>query len=152
MSGTADSSTLIQLVPRRSAEPNGVADYALALAGALRTLGIKSVFLSGTPAAQVTSVHDEWNTTSIPKRQAHSLADTLLSLLTKTQASAVLLHFSGYGYQKRGIPLWLVQGLRNWSRRASGISLVTIFHELYATGRPWQSSFWLSPMQISIAR
>jgi len=152
MSGTANSSTLIQLVPRRSAEPNGVADYALALAGALRTLGIKSVFLSGTPAAEVASLQDEWNTTSVPKRQAHSLADTLRSLLAKTKASAVLLHFSGYGYQERGVPLWLVQGLRNWSRRAGGTSLLTIFHELYATGRPWQSSFWLSPIQISIAR
>jgi hypothetical protein len=152
MSGTADSSTVIQLVPRRTAEPNGVADYALALAGALRTLGIKSVFLSGTPAAEVAPLQDEWNTILVPKRQAHSLANMLHSLLTKTKASAVLLHFSGYGYQKRGVPLWLVQGLRNWSRRAGGISLLTVFHELYATGRPWQSSFWLSPAQILIAR
>src|SRR5262249_12137209 len=27
-----------------------------------------------------------------------------------------------------------------------------IFHELYATGRPWQSSFWVSPLQKQIAR
>jgi hypothetical protein len=27
---------------------------------------------------------------------------------------AVVLHFSGYGYQKRGVPLWLVEGLRFW--------------------------------------
>jgi hypothetical protein len=32
-----------------------------------------------------------------------------------------------------------------------GQRLVTIFHELYATGRPWQSSFWLSPMQRRLA-
>ena len=152
MSGTSNSSTLIQLVPQRTAEPNGVADYALALAGTLRARGIESVFLSGTPAAEVASLQDEWDTTSIPKRQAHSLTDTLDSLLTKTKASAVLLHFSGYGYQERGVPWWLVQGLRNWSRRAGDTSLLTIFHELYATGRPWQSSFWLSPVQISIAR
>jgi hypothetical protein len=31
---------------------------------------------------------------------------------------AVVLHFSGYGYQKRGVPLWLVEGLRFWARRA----------------------------------
>jgi len=27
-----------------------------------------------------------------------------------------------------------------------------MFHELYATGRPWQSSYWLSPVQKLIAR
>jgi hypothetical protein len=64
----------------------------------------------------------------------------------------VVLHFSGYGYQKRGVPTWLVGGLRLWSRRAGRVPLLTIFHELYATGRPWQSSFWLSPIQKHIAR
>jgi hypothetical protein len=32
------------------------------------------------------------------------------------------------------------------------VPLVTIFHELYASGRPWQSAFWLSPLQKHIAR
>jgi hypothetical protein len=64
----------------------------------------------------------------------------------------VILQFSGYGYQKRGVPLWLAQGLRIWSRRAGRVPLVTIFHELYATGRPWQSAFWVSRLQKQIAR
>jgi hypothetical protein len=29
--------------------------------------------------------------------------------------------------------------------------LVTVFHELFATGQPWQSSFWLSPFQRRLA-
>jgi hypothetical protein len=53
---------------------------------------------------------------------------------------AVVLHFSGYGYQKRGVPLWLVEGLRFWARRARTCRLLPFFHELYASGRPWQSS------------
>jgi hypothetical protein len=32
------------------------------------------------------------------------------------------------------------------------VLLVAIFHELYASGRPWQSAFWLSPLQKHIAR
>jgi hypothetical protein len=39
-----------------------------------------------------------------------------------------------------------------WRRSAPRIPLFTIFHELYATGWPWQSSFWLSPVQKRIAR
>jgi hypothetical protein len=64
----------------------------------------------------------------------------------------VILHFSGYGYQKRGVPLWLARGLRIWRRRAGRVPLLTIFHELYASGRPWQSAFWISPLQKQIAR
>jgi hypothetical protein len=39
---------------------------------------------------------------------------------------AVVLHFSGHGYQERGVPLWLVEGLRFWARRARDVPLVTI--------------------------
>jgi hypothetical protein len=30
--------------------------------------------------------------------------------------------------------------------------LITVFHEVYASGPPWRSSFWLSPRQRSLAR
>ena len=141
------------MVPRRAAEPDGVGDSALALARTLRAYrGAKSAFLSGTPSVDAMPVEDEWKTVCLPKRQAQILADTVQLLSAETNARAVVLHFSGYGYQKRGVPLWLVQGLRIWSRRAGNVPLFTIFHELYATGRPWQSSFWVSPLQKQIAR
>jgi hypothetical protein len=146
-------STLIQVVPRRTAEPSGVADHALALARALRAYsGANSVFLSGTPSTDATPVDDDWKTVCVPKRQAQSLADTVQLLSTETNTRALVLHFSGYGYQKRGVPAWLVQGLQIWNRRAGRVPLLTIFHELYATGRPWQSAFWIAPLQKQIAR
>jgi hypothetical protein len=141
---------LIQVVPQRTVEPNGVADYALALACALREYnGTGSVFLS---SARLMPMQDEWNTISLPRRQAQVLSDAIRSLSAETKAQAVLLHFAGYGYQKRGIPLWLANGLRIWRRHESHVPLLTIFHELYATNRPWRSAFWLSPMQKQIAR
>lgn len=57
----------------------------------------------------------------------------------------VFLQLSGYGFQKRGAPLWLLRALK--SRRANISTLITFFHELYAFGPPWSSSFWLSPLQ-----
>jgi hypothetical protein len=39
-----------------------------------------------------------------------------------------------------------------WSRRAGRVPLLTIFHELYATGRPWQGAFWYPHFQKQIAR
>jgi hypothetical protein len=145
--------TLIQVVARRTAEPDGVADFALALARALRASGgPNSVFLSGTPSVNAMPVADDWRTVCVPKRNAQILADTLQLLSAESNTCAVVLHLSGYGYQKRGVPVWLAQGLRIWSRRAGRVPLLTIFHELYATGRPWQSAFWLSPLQKQIAR
>jgi hypothetical protein len=145
--------TLIQVVARRTAEPDGVADFALALARALRASGgPNSVFLSGTPSVNAMPVADDWRTVCVPKRNAQILADTLQLLSAESNACAVVLHLSGYGYQKRGVPVWLPQGLRIWSRRAGRVPLLTIFHELYATGRPWQSAFWVSPLQKQIAR
>jgi Glycosyl transferase 4-like domain len=153
LDGQQYRSTLIQVVPRRTAEPSGVADYALALARALRAnRDANSVFLSGTPPADATPVEDGWETVCVPKREAPSLADTLQLLSAESNARAVVLHFSGYGYEKRGVPVWLVQGLQIWRRRAGRVPLLTIFHELYATGRPWQRSFWVSPFQKNTAR
>ena len=144
--------TLIQVVPRRTAEPDGIANYALALAHSLRTYhDVNNIFLSATPSVHAIPVEDDWKTVCVPRRQAQTLADTVQSLSAETNAGAVVLHFSGYGYQKRGVPFWLVQGLRIWSR-VRRVPLLTIFHELYATGRPWHSSFWLCPLQKQIAR
>jgi hypothetical protein len=61
----------------------------------------------------------------------------------------VFLQMSGYGFQKRGVPLWLLRELR--ARRMDIATLGIFFHELYAFGPPWTSSFWLSPVQRHIA-
>ncbi len=144
---------LIQVVPRRAAEPNGVTDYAEALAHALRDCnGISSVFLSGTSSVLASPSQDEWPTISLAQRKPTILADTISSLSAEGKARAVLLHFSGYGYQKRGVPFWLSRGLQIWSQRAGRIPLITMFHELYATSPPWHSAFWLSPFQKRISR
>jgi hypothetical protein len=56
-----------------------------------------------------------------------------------------------YGYQARGIPF----SLRAFAQRLRGQlrgRWVTTFHELYASGPPWKSAFWLRPLQVRIAR
>lgn len=81
------------------------------------------------------------------EQSATVLANSVRRLVAETGGRAVvLLEYSGYGYAKRGTPLWLVRGLNRVCGR-EGVPLVTMFHELYATGPPWRSSFWLSPVQ-----
>ena len=85
----------------------------------------------------------------------HPLHAPLMELKQDTDTASlcgdfVLLHFSGYGFEKRGIPLWLVRRIRGLRSQFKAVGVV--FHELFATGPPWGSAFWLSGVQQRIAR
>jgi hypothetical protein len=121
---------------------DGVADYARTLAGALESgEGLRTAFLNGDPEDR----------TEGAARMAKRSASTLVGELEACGAPAVLLHYVNYGYSARGCPFWLIRGLERWKRRNAGARLVTMFHELYAFGPPWRSSFWLSPWQRRLA-
>jgi hypothetical protein len=84
---------------------------------------------------------------------ASSLATTIDQLVDETTGpTVVLLEYSGYGYAKRGAPLWLVRGLERVCGNSDGPPLVTMFHEISASGPIWTSAFWLSPLQKWLAR
>jgi hypothetical protein len=145
--------TIIQIVPRRAREPDGIGDYGTLLARALlERAGIKSVFLSGTPARTELPRADDWHTVAVRERTAPDLVAQLSELCRNAAPLAVVIHVSGYGYEKRGVPYWLLQGLRAWRRTHGNCSLLGVFHELFATGRIWNSSFWLSQSQKRVTR
>jgi hypothetical protein len=79
------------------------------------------------------------------------LASLATNGLLLREHDRVILHFVNYGYQKRGVPFWLMPVLRGLRSQCPG-DWVTIFHELYASGPPWKSAFWLRPFQIQIAK
>ena len=141
---------VICLLPRLPPVIDGVGDYALNLARQLREdFNIETRFVVGDPD-WVGKTDIEGFT--ISQVVDHS-AKALLSLLPSGYQSStpVLLHYVGYGYAKRGCPVWLVKGLEHWKSRTIDARLVTMFHEVYASGPPWTSSFWLSPLQRDLA-
>lgn len=75
---------------------------------------------------------------------------TRMTDVTALSGDCLLLHFSGYGYQKRGLPVWLVDQMRILRTRFQAFGVV--FHELYASSPPWGSAFWLGAWQRRIAR
>lgn len=86
---------------------------------------------------------------------SQELSGSVVREITRSDTRAldvgtVLLHYSGYGYAKRGAPLWILDEIR--ARRRRFRRLGVFFHELYATGPPWSSAFWLSPVQRHVAR
>ena len=144
---------LIQIVPRRTNRPDGIGDYSTLLGHAiLKRAGLTSLFISGTPARIELPRSDCWQTAPVLHRTGHHLATQLSDLCRDRNVAAVVLHVSVYGYQKRGAPIWLLEGMRIWRQMHGNCRLLGIFHELFATGRVWNSSFWLSRLQKYITR
>lgn len=139
---------LISIVPRLPPAIDGVGDYALNLARQMRKdFNIQTHFIVGNPTWQGASAIEGFPVSQITNRNPKHLTD----LLSGDRSPSVLLHYVGYGYAKRGCPISLVDGLQHWKSLYPQRSLVTMFHEISASGSPWTSTFWLSPLQQFLA-
>ena len=134
---------VLQIVPRLPPPAEAVGAYAAALGRVLAAGGMSSCFLVGdrhwAHAVEPEAGADLAGAAVLERRAA-----TMARQLAATGATAVLLHYVNYGYAPRGCPAWLVRGIARWRSGATGRRLVTYFHEVYATGPPWRSSFWTS--------
>ena len=134
--------SVLQIVPQLPGTFDGVGDYALNLARALSAdHGIRTTFLVAARTS-VTSRDGFPVLSGLNRDAASELAQ---------KCDHVILHYVNYGYQARGIPF----ALRALAQRLRGQlrgRWVTTFHELYASGPPWKSAFWLRPLQVGIAR
>src|SRR5712691_6473388 len=125
--------TILQIVPKAPGSPDGVGDYALTLARKLlAAYGRKTIF----------AAHEAASTTAVDNFEIVPLVSLATNDLLRRRYDHVILHFVNYGYQKRGVPFWLLPILRGLRAQCRGAWL-TIFHELYASGPPWKSAFWL---------
>lgn len=128
---------LAQVVPRFEPQAEGVSAYACCLATALEPARSGDVrYVTG---------HD---------LRLESAARTLDEVASPGRCDLILLHYVGYGYQSRGVAWELA---RSWERlrrfsTPDGPRLGVVFHEVAAFGPPWRSSFWLRPLQRSVAR
>ena len=133
-------STIVQIVPSVPGGLDGVGDYALTIAKKLREkFGCNTFFAT-------------FKSSSAEKAAGFDVLslDGLLEDASR-RYDHVLLHYVNYGFQRRGIPFRLLSILQELRRQHQG-KLVTIFHELYASGPPWTSAFWLQPLQIHLAK
>jgi len=137
--------SVITILPRLPPAIDGVGDYGTKVALHLRDR-FNTNFVVGD---QTWQFKDEYEFLSefLVNQVAAQTPDRLLEILVGLDTNLVLLHYVGYGYAKRGCPLWLVQGLERWRRGHSDRRLVTMFHELYATPTFGTSTFLTSPIQ-----
>ena len=114
--------------------PGGVRDYADCLARGWALRGVDTRLVEGA---------------------AETLQARLEELIGRGAGGrlCVVLHFSGYGYAARGLCGWIGEVLAQLKKdRGDDLRLVVVFHELFATGMPWRSAFWLAPWQTRAAR
>ncbi|HEV8071809.1 MAG TPA: hypothetical protein VGP76_29105 [Planctomycetaceae bacterium] len=68
----------------------------------------------------------------------------------RTDCVSLAVHYSGYGFAANGAPRWLAEALNRRPPQFSAARIVTVFHELYATGWPWRKAFWMSAQQRNV--
>jgi len=142
---------ILQILPRVPPATCGIGDYAWGIARRLRDKHeIESGFLSaGTSWTQPVG-ETEFPVFRLPQLTAQALGDFMTA--RAGEYDAVVLHMSPYGYQKRGVPIWLASGWQRIARMPRRPRLITMFHELYASGSMRSSAFWLQPLQKWVLR
>lgn len=63
---------------------------------------------------------------------------------------AITIQYSCYGFQKRGIPFHLIKAVRRLRAQNPMLPVLTMFHELAASGPITSSAFWLGKIQRSL--
>jgi hypothetical protein len=144
--------SILQIVPSRT-RYGGIANYAVRLAeGLLDQHGIGTTFLSGSPQDADSTSEDPWPTIVIEARSRAALDAAFRRADEICPFSLAILHMAGYGYQRRGVPIWLASGLRSYRTHSPDRPFVGVFHELHVTGSITTSAFWLGSLQKLVAQ
>lgn len=134
--------TVTHIVPLFPPVIDGVGDYSLNLARALRSEhSIDSRFIVTDPIWKGPGEIDDFAVAGPTSFSSNALVEDL------GRDQCVILHYVGYGYHRKGIPTWLVDAIERWCRGRSQTRLIIIFHEIWSNGPPWRSAFYLAPIQ-----
>lgn len=128
------------LSPAFPPEINGLGDYAIKLGATFEIQGI-SIFYIGLDQ-NIQPLLSNYFCISTAK-------NSLLNILKKNNCTNLLINYSGYGYQRKGLPFWLLNSIR--AANKDGIRLFVVFHELYASTKTYTSLlFFTSSIQKMI--
>jgi hypothetical protein len=133
---------IIQICPTYPPNISGVGDYTKLLANFLKKKNINSKIL----------VSDYLNNKNVKQILFGKKNKNLISLLEKINSNVVILHAAFYGYASRGLCFDLIKSLEKWKQNDKNRKLITIFHEIYATGPIYRMSFWTSLPQKYLAK
>jgi hypothetical protein len=137
---------LVMLTPYGAPGTNGLSDHVDQIVAALAGQPIPSIDKIGITrsAAEADIAHN-----IVMQGDSRGL-EQLLDRLVKSDCTLVV-HYVCYGYQRRGCPISLIRSLRSL-RSSRHFRMISVFHELYASGPPWTTTFYVSPLQRFLFR
>ena len=138
---------IVQIVPSNLPGHCGLGDYAFRVACELRdTWNIESSFAVMSEEFPEFKAYPDFAVYPAPIGDADGIRDAVLraSATQSGDLSPVLLHASGYSYDRGGAPEALVEGLARAKSAAPGLVLATMFHELNESIPVYRRSYWTS--------
>ncbi len=137
---------LLHLTPQLPPAICGLGDYATVVGARMEGLrpGVRCAYLACGHRVAPQNAERLWQ--NIERLSAEQAAKG-----PADGALAIILHYSGYGYAPNGAPAWLAEALERRPAWLGGARVVTFFHELYASGKPWERAYWVSGRQQSAA-
>jgi hypothetical protein len=152
-------SLIVHIVPQLPPAICGVGDYSLLIGRRIEELAPAErcgYVTCGFRAAKQPPESPVWRdaTGCCDGARLWNAVDELVEEMAEgaTDHMSLVVHLSGYGYDPKGAPGWLADALESQRPpQYSGTRILTMFHELYATGRPWQRAFWHSSRQREVA-
>jgi hypothetical protein len=134
---------------------DGIGDHAVRLAQQLRRFhNIETSFLVCDPDWKGPTEIDSFAIKTLQRRGATEFSQAIRAYQKDRNYdfNTILLQFAPYGYSVKGCPLWLANAIERFSKERAS-TFITMFHELEAgRGKPWNSTFWLSPIQKLLIR
>ena len=147
--------SVVHIAPQLPPAIDGVGDYCWNLWRHWPEPDVRWKFLA---LHNVPQTRAHWREVEVSGFEAN--AYSLNRALETAGAETVVLHYVSYGFQPKGVPLWLPETLRRWREGSSGKSqkqnadderinvrsprLITMFHEMYARSSPLRSPFWVA--------
>ena len=144
------SGTVLQIVSGFRPNVDGMGDFCKLLGDALWSQkSLRSHFLSyrrpESPLSPPGPQEFLPNTVSYPSEATPTaLASHLAKLGGETPFEFTILHYGPYGYSRIGEPAQFVGAIEEFAKQTN---LLVFFHELYASGKPWQRAFWTNREQ-----
>jgi hypothetical protein len=141
---------IAQVVPSFLPGQDGLGDYAFRLALELADSDIETTFIVAGHRHRGRKHGGEggrevFNTLQLDESEPAGL----IRLLSSVKFDALVVHMSGYGYENKGAPAWLVSGLEEY-KAETGTPIISVFHELWQKPVPWRKTLirWYSQYRV----
>jgi hypothetical protein len=148
---------ILHIAPRLPPAICGVGDYATLVGGRMEQMfpGVRCAYLAcGHQSLEIESASGRNGSAINGSSRQHfweAVRSRLDEIAVGNDEYSLVLHYVGYGYDRTGAPAWLAESLEHRPAWFGARRIVTFFHELYATGWPWQKAFWQSARQQAVA-